>query len=467
MRPRSPAPTLALPEALFPGLNSPEASRSELLLAALELPSGTDPLDLWAALPEEPAVYWETAVETIAGVGVCPDPEDPEARTANLARLAAAVRLPPLDTPDREPPSPRLLGAVPFIPGWVNHGRAGLEGSGFVLPRWTLFRRAGRTTLQLAIDGPIDEAARETIAAELACIETSLSAGAAASRSLEPPSALEIPAGQDASSWRRAVEAALAEIRAGDLQKVVLSRYVTHEFALPVSPLAVLGRLSGSAAGRYRFGLRNGDASFVGASPECLFDKRGRAVELEALAGTYDLGADDSEAGLIRATEHLFASGKDLEEQSLVVRGILDSLAPLSDSVTAADWPAVREARGLAHLSTDVTARVRPDVTPFELIDALHPTPAVGGLPTPEALAFIQATEPEPRGLFGAPVGWISPDGDACLAVAIRSALLEGTRAHVYAGAGIVAASDPSAEWDETAAKLRWLAELSAAARES
>jgi len=457
MRPGSPAPTLALWEALLPALSSSPSDSGELLLATLELPSNTDPLDLWAALSDEPGVYWNTADETVAGIGVCLEAGQSDSWSDNLARVADAVRLPPSDVP-----APRLLGALPFSPGWVDEGWSRLGIPGFVLPRWTLLQSSGRTTLQLAINGPVGESDRTAIAAELAAIEASLSSGRSEPGAWGQPSPATIPTGQDAASWADAVEAALAEIQAGDLQKVVLSRFVTHEFSRPLSPIAVLRRLSDSHAGRYRFGIRNGDTAFVGASPECLFDKRGAVLELEALAGTYDLGGDETEAGLIKATEHLFASGKDLEEQSLVVRGILEALAPLSVSVTAGDWPAVREARGLAHLSTDVNARLRPGVTPLDLIEALHPTPAVGGLPRPEALSFIRRVEAAPRGLFAAPVGWISPEGDACLAVAIRSALLTGDRARVYAGAGIVAASEASAEWEETAAKLRWLHELTA-----
>jgi isochorismate synthase EntC len=181
---------------------------------------------------------------------------------------------------------------------------------------------------------------------------------------------------------------------------------------------------------------------------------------VEALAGTYDRGSDDSRDGLIRATEHLFGSGKDLEEHALVVCGITEALTPLCDSVTAADWPEVREARGLAHLSSQITAELRPDVSAFDLIDALHPTPAVGGLPASAAIDFIRKTEKAPRGLFASPIGWISANGDACLAVAIRSALLYGRQAEVYAGAGIVTGSDAAAEWTETGAKLRWLSEI-------
>lgn len=460
MRPRSPVPALCLGEAISFGLDSPAAERTGVQLVAVELPPDTDPLDLWVALPAEFGTFWETAGETIAGIGICLGIDPAENWTEELDRVAAAVHLPTADFPTDHVLEPRLLGSVPFAPGWVDERWASLSSPGFVLPRWTVFRTAARVTLQLAVEGPIDASVRKTIERDLASIESALSAESGAVQPWTQPFPAIIPPGQDARSWQASVASAVTAIREGHLQKVVLSRFVIHDFPDPVSPVALIRRLSESGAGRYRFGLRQDDTAFIGASPECLFDKRSDSVRVEVLAGTVDLGPDSSVKALIRATEHLFTSVKDLEEHLLVVRGVLDALEPVSESVASAEWPLVREARGLAHLSTDVTAELWPGVTPLALIDALHPTPAVGGLPSSAALEFIQQVEPEPRGLFAAPVGWISPSGDACLAVAIRSALLCGDQARVYAGAGIVSASDPTAEWEETEAKLRWLGEL-------
>ncbi len=457
---RVPVQALSLGEAFLPELDAADGDRATVRLLTVELPKDTDPLALWAALPDEFGVFWETADETIAGAGICLEFNPAGNWTAEMARVAAATRLPMADGPSSHLPQPRLLGSMPFSPGWVDERWECLSSPGFVLPRWTMFRDSDRVILQLAVDGPNNKSVRETIERNIASLESVLSGESGAEQPWATPSGVTIPSGQDATTWQASVESAVTAICNGQFQKVVLSRFVTHEFPDPASPIALLRRLSRLSVGRYRFGLRHGDTSFIGASPECLFDKRSTSVMVEALAGTYDLGSDNSVDALIRATEHLFASGKDLEEHSLVVRGVLDALEPISNSVTAAEWPLVREARGLAHLSTDVAAELRPGVTPLALIHALHPTPAVGGLPSSDAVEFIRRVEPEPRGLFAAPVGWISPTGDACLAVAIRSTLLRGNQARVYAGAGIVSASDPAAEWEETAAKLRWLGEL-------
>ena len=437
-------------------LDSSAAAEASLVLAHVALPLDTDPLILWAAFPDRLSWFFEDANETVAGSGVCFRVEQDASISDSLTRLRRAVPV----VGELPVSMPRLLGTRPFAPGWFDGRWAPLTDQGFVLPRWTILRDSEHVTLQLAIEGPVDRASIDQVLSEADLLGTTLESGPARREAWVRPAPADIPPGQDEQTWREAVDGALRVIERGALEKVVLSRHVTHEFADDVDPSALLRALSASEAGRYRFGLRNEGTAFVGASPECLFEKRGSRLRVEALAGTYDMGADESADGLIRATEHLFASGKDLEEQALVVCGITEALDPLCESVTAADWPEVREARGLAHLSSQITAELRPGVSAFDLMNALHPTPAVGGLPTPAAMDLITKTEKAPRGLFAAPIGWIAANGDSCLAVGIRSALIRGRQADVYAGAGIVTGSDAAAEWSETSAKLRWLSEI-------
>jgi isochorismate synthase len=421
----------------------------------------TDPLSLWAAFPAGPSSFFEDSDETIVGSGICFHVDQAAGTADRLTRLCDATGISDTSCDSM----PRLLGALPFAPEWSDQRWISLTNQGFVLPRWTILRTSDRMILQLAIDGPIEEESMAETLAECARLATVLGEAPTRQGAWVGPRPADIPPGQDEETWREAVDSALRVIDEGGIEKVVLSRHVTHDFADDIDAAALLRQLSDSDAGRYRFGLQNGGTAFVGASPECLFDKRGSVLRVEALAGTYDMGTDVSAAGLIRASEHLFASGKDLEEHALVVCGITDALTPLCESVTAADWPEVREARGLAHLSSLIHAELSPGVSAFDLIDVLHPTPAVGGLPVSAAMDFIRETEKAPRGLFAAPIGWISADGDACLAVAIRSALLRGRQADVYAGAGIVTGSDPEAEWTETGAKLRWLSEIGSGGR--
>lgn len=438
------------------------APAGRLHVATCQLPPPVDLLRLWeVGSSKRFAAFWEDEREAMAGLGEAARGAAPESGSGAT--------------------TPRWFGSVPFAPGWTDEDWRPLTEGGFVLPRWTLRRvTAAEETegvkLTLAVRGPLERRDLQEIGAEFEEIvehvvglpeEGDPPAATTTARSAEG----DVPDGRtppDApfarAVWTEAVEAALAEIEDGRLEKVVLARRVAEAMPPRLGAVDVLRRLRHEGSGRFRFGLRERGRAFVGATPECLFRKRGSLVAVEALAGTYDLArledADGSEEDLVRAAEHLFASGKDLAEHALVVQGVVDSLGPLAASVSPDEWPQVRGARRLAHLSTTVRAHLQPGVATHELIEALHPTPAVGGLPRGEALDFIRRHEPAPRGLFAAPVGWVSPDGNACLAVGIRSALILDGHAWIYAGAGIVAASDPVAEWEETAAKLRWFREL-------
>lgn len=436
------------------------APAGRLHVATCHLPPPVDLLRLWdVGPPGRFAAFWEDDREAMAGIG--------EAARGPAPEFGSGAA------------TPRWFGSVPFAPDWTDEDWSPLTESGFVLPRWTLRRAAAGdesegVKVTLAVRGPLQREDLRKIGDEFEEIAGHV-VGQTADDELPPPSprsvAASVPEGRappDArfarAVWTEAVETALTEIEDGRLEKVVLARRVAEALPPGLKAVDVLRRLRAEGSGRFRFGLREQRRAFVGATPECLFRKRGSLLAVEALAGTYDLAkledSDGSDEDLVRAAEHLFASGKDLGEHALVVQGVVDSLGPLAASVSPDEWPQVRGARRLAHLSTTVRAHLNPGVTTLQLVDALHPTPAVGGLPRAAALDFIRRTEPTPRGLFAAPVGWISPDGNACLAVGIRSALILDSHAWVYAGAGIVAASDPESEWEETAAKLRWFREL-------
>lgn len=422
------------------------SAEDHLHVATCFLPPHCDPLELWnTTTPDEFAAFWETDGETIAGVGATVRAAIPTARFGTRM--------------------PRWFGSVPFLSGWSDRDWNPLIDVGFVLPRWTLHRAGDGESvkLSLTVRGPMTSRDLEAVEAEFATIKQVVAGrppDAARSGGVDRhPGGATPPDDMFARAvWQETVRSALAEIGEGRLEKVVLARRVAVPLPAGLRAVDVIAGLRSERSGRFRFGLRHRGRAFVGASPECLFQKRGRTVQVEALAGTYDLEANGTD--LVQAAEHLYASGKDLAEHALVVRGVVETLEPLAQSVVPDDWPHVLEARRLAHLSTTVRANLHSGVTALDLIGALHPTPAVGGLPVAAALRFIRRNEPAPRGLFAAPIGWMDAEGDACLAVGIRSALLLESHAWVYAGAGIVASSDPSAEWDETAAKLRWLREL-------
>jgi isochorismate synthase EntC len=226
------------------------------------------------------------------------------------------------------------------------------------------------------------------------------------------------------------VLAALEAIGSGRLDKVVLAREAAVESDWPFPRVELLRRLqrrSGGATFLYASG------GLVGASPELLVRRRGRVATSRPMAGT---------------------------EHRLVVDAVAEGLAKVADRVEVGRPEVVRLAT-VAHLATEITADLTgPLPTALELAGLLHPTPAVGGSPRDAALAAIAALEPFDRGCYAGPVGWVDHAGDGEWAIALRGATLDGPRAHLLAGAGIVPGSDPDTEWVETEHKLRAMLEV-------
>lgn len=244
--------------------------------------------------------------------------------------------------------------------------------------------------------------------------------------------------------WDRAVTAVLTAIGAGDVTKVVLARTVQVEAAQAIDPRWLLGRLQAREPGRYLFA----HAGSVGASPELLVSRTGRDVLARPLAGTVPWPAEE------HAIEALMQSGKQQREHAIVVNAMAATLSALCSDLDVGAPVALRLA-DVAHIATTVRAHAGPDTpSALGLALALHPTPAVGGTPTDRALEYIARAEPHGRGRFAGPVGWVDAQGDGEIAVALRSAEIDGPTARVRAGAGIVAGSNPQAEWDEIDAKL-------------
>jgi len=250
--------------------------------------------------------------------------------------------------------------------------------------------------------------------------------------------------------WTEAVRRVLAAIDSGDVRKVVLARQLTIDAAAPFDRRAVLDRLRASHPSCFTYAT----GGFVGASPELLIRRRGDEVASCPMAGTVRRGADPAEDDAL--TAGLLRSVKEAEEHRLLVQAVVAALAPVCIGPPAAGDPDVVRFPTVSHLATRVSGVLRrPAPSALALAGLLHPTPAVGGLPRAEALATIAALEGFDRGLYAGPVGWVDAAGDGEWAVALRGALLDGPRARLLAGAGIVAGSDPDAEWAETEAKLR------------
>jgi len=225
--------------------------------------------------------------------------------------------------------------------------------------------------------------------------------------------------------------------------------------------LNVLSHLERSYRQCFGFGWRVNGATFVGASPELLVRSSGGVVTSNPLAGTAPRGEGEAEDRLL--AEALMRSEKDRIEHRYVVDDVADRLAAYSDDLAVPAEPSLKRMASVQHLSTRITGTTRTGLHVLDLVDALHPTPAVGGTPRDPALAFIAKAEPFDRGWYTGGVGWIDGAGDGEFAIGLRCGLLEGTNAHVFAGAGIVADSDPDAELLETRLKFRPMLELLAA----
>lgn len=256
----------------------------------------------------------------------------------------------------------------------------------------------------------------------------------------------------DLEGWNASVRSALQEIRDGDVEKVVLARRQVVHMADDVDPHTYAAALGNGASETFSFLVApEAGTAFVGATPELLYMRDERHLETEALAGTRRRGLSDVEDE--RLEEELTASQKEQHEHALVgahLAGILETFTaapPVCGALTLRRLPTVQ------HLLTRMEATLKDEVSDRMVVEALAPTPAVCGTPRDIALEAIRFYERFDRGLYAGIVGLVSPRS-VVLTVAIRSVLLIGSQAIPYAGAGIVAGSEPEEEWAETELKF-------------
>ncbi len=255
----------------------------------------------------------------------------------------------------------------------------------------------------------------------------------------------------DEESFTRAVEAARDAIRNGRLDKVVLSLQVVATSASSFDQRAVLARLAAEYPQCYTFAFD----SLVGASPELLVRREGRALRSQPLAGSSRRGETPEEDAELGAA--LAASPKDRWEHDLAVVTVVEALHPLCRTLRIDPEPSLLRLANVQHLATEVVGELSGDPVPdaLSIAGAVHPTGAVCGTPSRKALALIRELEGPHRGRYAGPVGWVGANGDGEWAIALRCAELSGTTARLFAGCGIVAQSDPRAELEEARLKLR------------
>lgn len=257
----------------------------------------------------------------------------------------------------------------------------------------------------------------------------------------------------EVGNYVQAVHGALGCIARGECNKIVLARAKDVTARRALHPLRVLNGLRQRFPECHAFSFtRGGGASFIGASPERLVRVSRGVMETEALAGSMRRGGGASEDAALGAA--LLRSEKDRREHEAVVRDIVARLESTGVHVETPGTPRLRRLANVQHLLTPLRAAVPEGVGLLELVAAMHPTPAVGGSPREAAVARIRELEGFPRGLYAGALGWMNARGGGEFFVGIRSALVEGARCRVFAGAGIVAGSTPEKEYAETELKF-------------
>ncbi len=268
-----------------------------------------------------------------------------------------------------------------------------------------------------------------------------------------PRSPMDVTFGDGAlngEQWMSVVADAVARINAGDLEKVVLARDLVAQAIEPVDVRWPLRRLTETYPMCWTFHV---DGMF-GATPEMLVRRERGLVTSRVLAGTIRRTGDDERDLALAAT--LARSSKDLEEHEYAVRSVADSLEPHCSSMNVPEAPFVLHLPNVMHLATDVNGVVHDaaTVSSLRLAEALHPSAAVGGTPTPVAIELIAEIEGMHRDRYAGPVGWMDVNGDGEWGIALRSGVVEGHDVRLFAGCGIVADSDPEAELAEAQAKF-------------
>jgi menaquinone-specific isochorismate synthase len=427
---------VALPRGID-GRQAPE----RLAVRTVEI---ADPGDLMALFPEPAGVAWIRHGDGLAGWGETARitlPAGEDRFTAGEKWLREQFDSAEVDDQVAEP------GCGPVAFGSFTFDSAS-DGSVLVIPETIIGRRGSRSWLTTirpltaarapertpswpATDGPAREPAPLTAPAEIRWHDGSLTA----------------------PDWERAVAGAVRRIRAGQLSKVVLARDLHATAARDLDIRVILRRLSGRYPDCYTFACAN----LVGATPELLIRRQDDDVSSLVLGGTAPRGRDAAQDARLGAA--LLASAKEREEHEYAVVGVRSVLAARCDRLTVDPGPSLMRFANVQHLATWITGRLDSgqaagDHSVLALADALHYTPAVCGTPAEAAMELIRDLEVMDRGRYAGPVGWIDARGNGEWGIALRCAEVDGRRARLFAGCGIVAGSDPAAELAETQAKF-------------
>lgn len=397
-----------------------------------------DPGPLLERVPEQQGVAWVTGNDGLVGAGVALRLDlSPGADRFARAQSTFAEFVASLDVDDEV----RTAGSGPVAMGSFTFTDTAV-GSVLVVPSVLVGRRGG--TSWVTRIGPPDEVAAAFAGDPLPPVD-------------HPRHRAEADRPRHAGAsvpdvrWLEAVATAVDRIEDGEVDKVVLARDVGVWAEEPFDVRVLARRLHRRFPGCATFAIDG----FVGASPELFVERTGRHLTSTSLAGTAARSDDPEEDE--RLGKELLASDKDQREHALLVDEVASAFRARGMEPAHGATPHLLRLDNVQHLATRFVAELAEDdpATALELADWLHPTPAVGGVPTGRALELIEELEGLDRGRYAGPVGWVDANGDGQWAIALRCAEVQGARARLFAGGGIVAGSLPEAELEETRIKLR------------
>lgn len=403
------------------------------------------PLLSWlGAQTQYPRIYWHARdkQEEVAAVGACKDfKQEQEINDELLASIYQSQR------GKSSNQDIRYYGGVAFdrtVECWPEFGR-----TRFVLPRIELRRHDNIIKILVNLNFE-DNSQDDECNAAIEAINQLKPA-----KPLSPPNKLPLMGRSDLPNyprWKELVEQVTNPKFNATTPKVVLSRQTQLEINDVVDPWMVLACWQGRNPNSFQFGFQfSPERTFISCSPERLYLRRQKELFTEALAGTTVRGLNQEEDDFL--ANQLLEDSKNSNENQLVRQQIVDVLTPLSHYVGADESAKIFKLTHIQHLHRSIRAELKAGVNDFQLLQGLHPTPAVGGLPRESALNFIRQREGYNRGWYAGACGYLNKY-ESEFSVAIRCALIEPGRINLFAGAGIVAGSDPLAEWQELENKL-------------
>ena len=414
------------------------AETETLTLVQRRLCESVDPLALWATSKHFQKAYWAVPDEDFefAALGVARTfrAEERQGRFTSVREALSTLNIRIIGEPGPEFSSGVLVGGFAFSdreierhPDWAVFG-----GGELVLPEVFVVRSKGSTWLT-HVDGADLPSLTSSFDNNLGWVE-------------------KVDHHED-THYLDLVSRALSQINDHKMTKVVTARSLSVPAHL--NPAAVLERLKRRHPSCATFALAHGTQIFLGASPEQLVSARLNRVETAALAGSRPRHEHPGADAQFRA--ELLSSPKERNEHDIVVSDITEALTAAGVALDPPSPTGVMKLRRIQHLHTPIGGTVAHGTHILDLVAALHPTPAVAGLPRQSAQDWIDQNESMDRGWYAAPVGWMTLEGHGEFRVALRSALLDNQSLTLFAGGGIVEGAEPEHELAETATKFEAL----------